>query len=470
MKKFYSLFLTVMLVLGVTNLNAQDKNNQWQFSFGANAVDVEADKDTQFADYFDVDANWNTAKSPISMFSISKYLGDNLSFGVGASFNSISKYASGLELSDVTNDYFTVDAMLKYDLSDALPIKIIGMDFEPFIGVGPGWTWFDEQDGLTGNLSIGVNHWFNDVFGITLMSEYKHNMDDYGKANSFGGPGPLLDEGGTMRWSAMLSVKFGGTDTDGDGVYDEYDLCPDVPGLEEFDGCPDSDSDGIQDSEDDCPMLAGLIEYNGCPDSDGDGISDNKDRCPKVAGLESMGGCPDSDGDGIADGQDNCPKVAGPRGNRGCPWPDTDGDSVADKDDNCPEVAGTVANNGCPEGPTEEDMAKITDLSRGIEFAFGATKFSDGTPPVLDAIVTIILKYPNARFSVQGHTDSVGTKGFNQVLSERRAAAVVDYLSSNNVSKDRMDAVGFGENNPIDSNVSSAGRANNRRVEILFMK
>jgi outer membrane protein OmpA-like peptidoglycan-associated protein len=295
-------------------------------------------------------------------------------------------------------------------------------------------------------------------------------MDDYGKANSFGGPGPLLDEGGTMRWSAMLSVKFGGTDTDGDGVYDEYDLCPDVPGLEEFDGCPDSDSDGIQDSEDDCPMLAGLIEYNGCPDSDGDGISDNKDRCPKVAGLESMGGCPDSDGDGIADGQDNCPEVAGPRGNRGCPWPDTDGDSVADKDDNCPEVAGTVANNGCPEGPTEEDMAKITELSRGIEFAFGATKFSDGTPPVLDAIVTIILKYPNARFSVQGHTDSVGTKGFNQVLSERRAAAVVDYLSSNNVSKDRMDAVGFGENNPIDSNVSSAGRANNRRVEILFMK
>ena len=465
MKKFYSLFLTTMLVFGLTNLNAQDKNNPWQFSFGTNAIDVEADTNTQFADFFDVDENWNTAKSPISMFTISKYVGDNLSFGVGASFNSISKYATGLELADVTNDYFNVDAMLKYDLSDVLPIRVLGMDFEPFVGVGPGWTWFDDQDGLTGNLSIGVNHWFNDVFGFTLMSEYRHNMDDLQRWAT-----PVLDEGGTMRWSAMLSVKFGGTDTDGDGIYDDHDVCPEIPGLEEFDGCPDTDSDGIQDSEDDCPMVAGLLEYNGCPDTDGDGIADNKDRCPKVAGLANMGGCPDTDGDGITDGKDACPTVSGPRGNRGCPWPDSDGDSVVDKDDNCPEVPGTVANDGCPEGPSEDDMAKITELSRGIQFAFGSSVFTEGTPPVMDAIVSIILKYPDANFSVQGHTDSIGTKGFNQGLSEKRASAVVDYLSSNNVSADRLSMVGFGENNPIDTNVNANGRANNRRVEILFVK
>ncbi len=474
MKKFYSLFLTTLLVFGLTGLQAQDKNNPWQFSFGTNAIDVEADTNTQFADFFDIDRKWNTAKSPISMFTISKYIGDNLSFGVGASFNSISKYATGVvdgtDMTSymrpgVTNDYFNVDAMLKYDLSDALPIKVLGMDFEPFVGIGPGWTWFDDQDGLTGNLSIGVNYWFNDVFGFTLMSEYRHNMDDLNRWKTI-----ILDEGGTMRWSAMLSVKFGGTDTDGDGIYDEYDNCPEVAGLEEFDGCPDTDGDGIQDSEDDCPMVAGLPEYNGCPDTDGDGISDNKDRCPKVAGLESMGGCPDTDGDGITDGKDGCPKVAGPRGNRGCPWPDTDGDSVIDKDDNCPEVPGTVANNGCPEGPSADEMAKITELSRGIQFAFGATTFTEGTPPVLDAIVSIILKYPDASFSVEGHTDSIGTKGFNQKLSEGRAAAVVEYLTLRNVSADRLTAAGFGENNPIDTNVSDEGRANNRRVEILFIK
>ena len=279
-----------------------------------------------------------------------------------------------------------------------------------------------------------------------------------------------LDEGGSMRWSAGVSVKFGGSDTDGDGIYDKHDDCPTIPGLAEFNGCPDTDGDGIQDSEDDCPLVAGPAEHNGCPDTDGDGLTDNKDRCPKVAGKMELGGCPDTDGDGIVDSRDQCPKVAGPRANRGCPWPDSDGDSVFDKDDECPDTPGTVANNGCPEGPSDSDMAKITELSRGIQFAFGSVKFTEGTPPVLNDIVAIILQYPKSSFSVQGHTDSVGTKGFNQGLSERRANAVVDYLSSRNVSSSRLSASGLGESMPIDTNINSAGRANNRRVEIVFVK
>ena len=457
MKKIYSLFVTFMFIFGITNVNAQDKNNKWQFSFGANAVDLEADKNTQFADLFDVQNNWNASKSPISTVSLSRYLDTNLSLGVGASFNSISNYATGLELDGTTNDYFTVDAMLKYDLSDAFTIG----KFEPFVGIGPGWTWFDDQDGLTGNVSVGVNYWFNDVFGLTLMSEYKNNYDNVGGAN-------LLDEGETVRWSATLSVKFGGKDTDGDGVYDEYDVCPDVFGLEEFDGCPDSDSDGIQDSEDECPFVAGLVEFNGCPDTDGDGISDNKDRCPTEAGSADLGGCPDNDGDGIANLDDKCPDVAGPAANNGCPWPDSDGDSVVDKDDKCPNVAGTVANNGCPEVPTKADKKEILNYSLQIKFGFGSTKFTDGMPPVLDQIVAIIMKYPNAKFKIEGHTDSIGTKDFNQSLSEKRAEAVLDYLTTRGISADRLSAKGFGEDNPIDSNVSSRGRAKNRRVEIIF--
>ncbi|HJN54406.1 MAG TPA: OmpA family protein, partial [Flavobacteriaceae bacterium] len=242
------------------------------------------------------------------------------------------------------------------------------------------------------------------------------------------------------------------------------------PGLAEFNGCPDTDGDGIVDSEDDCPLVAGPAEHNGCPDTDGDGLTDNKDRCPKVAGEMKLGGCPDTDGDGIVDSRDQCPKEAGPRANRGCPWPDSDGDSVFDKDDECPDTPGTVANNGCPEGPSEDDMSRITELSKGIQFAFGSATFTEGTPPVLDAIVELILKYPKANFSVQGHTDSIGTKGFNQGLSERRADAVTSYLSSRNVSSSRLSASGLGETMPIDTNVNNAGRANNRRVEIHFTK
>ena len=183
-----------------------------------------------------------------------------------------------------------------------------------------------------------------------------------------------------------------------------------------------------------------------------------------------MGGCPDDDNDGVINKNDKCPSAAGPLANKGCPWPDTDGDGVVDKDDECPELAGPASNSGCPEGPSAEDKILIVELSRGIKFAFGAIVFTDGTPPVLEKIVSVIEKYPTASFSVEGHTDSIGTKGFNQSLSEARANSVVDYLISQNVAKERMNPVGFGENSPIDTNVNPEGRSKNRRVEIVFEK
>lgn len=86
------------------------------------------------------------------------------------------------------------------------------------------------------------------------------------------------------------------------------------------------------------------------PDSDGDGLSDNEDRCPNQAGPASNNGCPisDSDGDGIPDDQDNCPNQAGPASNNGCPLPDYDNDGVADTVDRCPTQIGNEAYNGCP--------------------------------------------------------------------------------------------------------------------------
>ena len=461
MKNFYKLLLIVLLIFGSTSIQSQDKNNPWQVSFGGHAVDQSVDENTKISEFFDVDRAWNVG-APFSMFSVSRYLDSNLSFGIGGSINSITKFAPGHEMSRAAK-YYTADAMLKYSLGDAFDCG----NWEPYVGIGPGWTSMEDQGWMTGNLTAGINYWFNDKWGLTFQADYKQNYDD---AVDMAGINQYMDDGGSMRWSASVSVKFGGTDTDGDGIYDKYDNCPNIPGLEEFDGCPDSDGDGIQDSEDECPLLAGSSDYNGCPDSDGDGIPDNKDRCPEAAGDEKLGGCPDSDGDGIADVRDKCPKEAGPKGNRGCPWPDSDGDSVVDKDDKCPNIAGTKANNGCPEGPSEEDMARITKLSRGIGFGFGEAKFSEGTPPVLDAIVEIMVKYPKSNFSIQGHTDSVGTKGFNQGLSERRASAVLDYLSSRNISASRLSSSGFGETMPIDTNINSAGRDNNRRVEILFVK
>ena len=464
MKNFSKLLLILLVTAVYTNVYSQDENNPWQFTFGVHAVDLDADTDTSFEDYFAVDENWNVS-SGLSTFTLSKYLGDNLSLGFNGSVNQISKFADDLEfLNDVT--YFAFDGMLKYDLSKLFTVKLITMDLEPYVGVGLGNTWMDDVSWLTSNASIGVNHWFSDVWGLTAQVDYKLNMDENGRGTTI-----MLDEGGTMRYTVGLSVKFGGTDTDGDGVYDKHDTCPEVPGLEEFNGCPDSDGDGIQDSEDTCPLLAGSLEFEGCPDSDGDGISDNKDACPNVAGLSTLEGCPDSDGDGVTDTKDKCPNVSGPKANSGCPWPDSDGDSVLDKDDDCPSEAGSVANNGCPEiYPSDEVIAQLVDYSRTINFAFDSAEFTDGTPPVLDAIVEILMAYPKANFSIEGHCDSKGSLKVNQKISDKRAAAVLSYLTKSGVAESRLSAVGYGETKPIDTNDTRAGRANNRRVEILLVK
>ena len=75
-------------------------------------------------------------------------------------------------------------------------------------------------------------------------------------------------------------------------------------------------------------------------------------------------------------------------------------------------------------------------------------------------------EYPDANFNIEGHTDSTGSDKINTKLSAARAAAVKDYLEKNGINASRLESKGFGSANPIDSNDTRAGRANNRRVEI----
>ena len=199
MKKI-SMLLTVFCFLLVSlNIYGQDSENKWQFSFGINAVDLNADTQTKIPEFFDVQDNWNVSKSPISMISLSKYCGNNISFSMSGSFNTISKYVptASANNGNPTNEFLALDAMLKYDLSDIFTVGKL----EPFVGIGPGYTWFEDQKYLTGNLSLGANYWFSEVFGLTLMVDFKNNYDDIKESLRY-------DEGGTMRWSAMLSMKF----------------------------------------------------------------------------------------------------------------------------------------------------------------------------------------------------------------------------------------------------------------------
>lgn len=467
MKHLNKLFVLLMLLSLSTQ--AQDSNNKWAISFGANAVDggrVSAAKklENQFSQYFDAKRYWNILPS-VSYINVSKYVGDNFSFGVTGSINKIDKFVNErfapVSQYEVVNpgdlNYYAVDGIIKYSFMNAIGSKVI----DPSAHVGGGYTFFGDASAGTVNGGLGLTLWFSENVGLSLTSTYKYSFDDTRN--------PSFDVPTHLQHFAGLIFKFGAKDTDGDGIYDREDACPEVAGKKEFNGCPDTDNDGIEDSKDACPEEAGLAEFSGCPDQDGDGVQDKDDACIDVFGLKSLNGCPDADGDGVTDKADKCPDVKGPKENAGCPWPDRDGDSVLDKDDKCPDVKGTVANQGCPE-VSDEVVKRLNDYAKTILFDSGKSSFQKQTYPVLEAITAILKEYPNANFSIEGHTDSDGSDASNQTLSENRAAAVKNYLIEKGISSSRLSSKGFGEKMPIDSNKTKAGKANNRRTEVKLVK
>ena len=241
----------------------------------------------------------------------------------------------------------------------------------------------------------------------------------------------------------------------------------------------DKDGDGVPNKEDDCPKTSGPIENNGCPwpDTDGDSVLDKDDLCPNEVGEINNNGCPwvDTDGDSILDKDDQCPKEPGLVENNGCPWLDTDGDGILDKDDSCIDLVGTVANNGCPEKieiveVTQEVQKTLNEYAKTILFDSGTANIKAASTSALVDIIGILKEYPEAKFSVEGHTDSVGSKITNQKLSESRALSVKDFLIENGIASDRLTSIGYGEDKPLATNMYKDGRAQNRRVEINLKK
>lgn len=277
----------------------------------------------------------------------------------------------------------------------------------------------------------------------------------------------LADKNDKCPDVAGPATMMGCPDTDGDGVTDADDNCPDKAGPASNKGCPvtDRDGDGVADADDKCPDQPGTIANNGCPifDRDNDGVADADDKCPDQAGSAAMMGCPDSDGDGVADPQDRCPDKAGPASAQGCP--DTDGDGVADPDDRCPDEAGTSANRGCPE-LTVEDKETIDFAIQNINFETASDRLTASSREVLEQVKDILKRYPAYTLSIGGHTDSVGPTDSNQRLSEKRAQSVRNYLIASGIREGRMTAQGFGESVPIGDNRYAAGREQNRRVTL----
>lgn len=237
--------------------------------------------------------------------------------------------------------------------------------------------------------------------------------------------------------------------------------------------CPippaDTDGDGVIDAKDKCPNTpAGRkVNADGCElDSDGDGVVDALDKCPGTPAGRTVNadGCElDSDGDGVVDGLDKCPGTpAGRKVNAdGCEI-DTDGDGLVDGVDKCPTVYAKTA-DGCPLVP-----GKLT--LDGVNFDTDRAALSPEAQAKLDEAADTLSQWGNTKVEVSGHTDSRGSDAYNQVLSERRADRVRSYLIEKGIAADRMSIKGYGESQPVGDNATDAGRYQNRRVEITPLK
>ncbi len=427
--------------------------------------------------------NWSVTPA-ISQLKVFNYVGKGLSWGWQLSLGN-AKRSDSMD----TKFFLQWGIDIKYSFANGYILKEKSW-FDPYILVGGGLSkWGDVKGSI--NAGAGLNLWVTKNFGFFAQTQFNY-LPHKQPADGSADPRPSF-----MHHSFGIAVRLGkGKDSDGDGIPDAEDKCPNDPGKEELGGCPDTDGDGIIDKDDKCPTVAGLPQYQGCPDTDGDGIPDPEDACPTEKGSIETKGCPDKDGDGIPDKDDKCPTEKGPAATMGCPdrdgdeiadkddecpdaWgpakykgcPDTDGDGILDKDDKCPNVFGVAENHGCPIPALDvtervEVQKKLSFAAKNIFFETGKDILKDESLKDLDSVAAILSQYDFLKVSIEGHTDNVGGDNNNVTLSNKRAATVVNYLVKHGILTSRLTALGYGPFKPLADNKSPEGRAKNRRVEI----
>ena len=289
MKHYY---FTLLLVswLSTSALLAQDQERSWSLEAGVNYVNLySAGEDSPqgpfFDEFFNINDHWNLG----TYIALTKSLNKSFSFTTKVSFNEITKWGeTGNDVSVITDnlEYYGVDGMFNLAL-------LKNARLSPFIAVGGGYTWIEEgpyntfslkqgDKNLVGagtlNGALGFNYKISDRLSAILQFTYKHTFKEYLTKhfqNSIG-----------ISYKLDKSIKkespTSNIDSDQDGVEDRVDLCPDVPGLKIFAGCPDTDGDGIPDSLDKCPNEkdgdSGCVKKEPIKDNNDDAKEDKQSK------------------------------------------------------------------------------------------------------------------------------------------------------------------------------------------------
>ncbi len=279
----------------------------------------------------------------------------------------------------------------------------------PYVAIGVGEVNLDPDTGrnlrdTAVNLGGGLKFFLNDSLAFRADARLYHAVENSDATDYSIGAGLNYLFGG-------LTVTPDIIDSDGDGVLDDTDRCPNTP-------------------------TGTVVDTNGCAlDSDNDGVVDAKDQCPNTptgAPVDAKGCALDSDNDGVADYMDKC--SATPAGAK-------------------------IDASGC-----KVILKEKVSMALEVNFANNKATFVGSESGEIAKVAAFMREYPDTNTTIEGYTDSRGSASYNKQLSQKRADAVMNALVDAGIAASRLSAVGYGEENPIADNINEAGRAQNRRV------
>ena len=268
------------------------------------------------------------------------------------------------------------------------------------------------------NLGIGVMKQITDG-GMKFRAEvrYRLDMDDESVASE--------DEFADVMLNVGLTIPFGDKSQSASNATAEKTESINDDKFKD-NSSKDTDNDGVVDTLDKCAgTKTGVdVNNNGCPQ-----ITAQEKSVTSVISKDS-----DSDKDGVIDSHDKCPSTA---------------------------AGAAVDTKGCE--------LKKSYVLKGVNFVTGSDLLTDESKTVLNDVALVLNKNSEIVIELAGYTDNRGNSQLNDKLSKMRAESVKSYLVTKGVSSQRMSAIGLGDENPISSNDTAEGRANNRRVELNIL-
>lgn len=432
-----TLLILMLGGIGIVPVNAQHhpekKGPSLAVSFGL--TDFETARRIRSSSL--AEARWAPVNEmqPSLMVSFLNGISPNFDYSVNAMLSSVNYPFRDQTPRSGEGIYTTLDASVHMKL---LPDNYF---FVPYLAGGIGASMF-EGGRFDAFMPLGLGAQFKLGPRNFLFSNFRYNVPVTSRANYYfsytlGFAGFVGKEPEVKALPVVVPTPAPPSDRDKDGIIDDNDKCPDVPGLAKYQGCPipDSDKDGINDEEDKCPTVPGVAKYQGCPipDTDGDGVNDELDKCPTVPGEARFNGCPN---------------------------PDRDGDGILNEDDRCPDVPGVPEMKGCP---------KIDYEAHAVRFAVNSATLTADGKAELDNLHAFLDKNPDVRIKLDGYTDASGNDKINIPLSQKRAESARAYLVSKGIDGSRVETEGHGAADPVADNKTKDGKARNRRIEVTVL-